>query len=106
MMKDCFAYDEELASKGHIVGGAALLASKTAATLRPKEGKVTVTDGQFAEAKEMIGGILFIEAKDLQQAVELMSKHPSLRYGCPWEIRPTNPEIEAILSESLKKYAR
>jgi hypothetical protein len=79
--------------------GVALQPSRTAKTLRCRNGAVLVTDGPYAETKEQLGGIGILEATDLMQAVELMSKHPGLQYGATFEIRP-------IDEESLKPQAR
>src|SRR5262245_10329342 len=88
MVEECLAYDEKLNSGGHWTGeGEALQKSRTAKTLRQKGDKVTVTDGPYAETKEQLGGFGVLEARDLDQAVELMSSHPGLRFG-PFEIRP------------------
>ena len=87
-MEECFAYDDVLRGKGHSwMGGEALQGSRTARTLRWKGDKVVVTDGPYAETKEQLGGFGVLEAKDIDHAVELMSKHPGIRYG-PFEIRP------------------
>jgi hypothetical protein len=80
----CFAYDDVLRKNGHFAGGEGLQ-SKTV-TLRHQDGKVSVTDGPYAETKEVLGGILMLEARDLDQAIELMSNHPGVRGG-PFEIR-------------------
>jgi hypothetical protein len=61
---------------------------RAAKTLRWKGGKVVVTDGPFAETKEQLGGLLVLAADDMDHAVELMSKHPGVRLGGPFEIRP------------------
>src|SRR5271155_6111749 len=92
MMEECFAYDDELRRGGHFLGGEALDSARKAATLRMKDGEVVVTDGPFAETKETLGGILLLEARDLNHAIALMSKHPAVRMG-PFEIRPANEEI-------------
>lgn len=83
----CFTYDEELKRKGHFAGGEGLQGPETAATLRWIDGKVSVTDGPYAETKEQIGGILMLEARDLNHAIQLMSLHPGVKAG-PFEIRP------------------
>jgi hypothetical protein len=105
-MEECFAYDDELRKNGHFLGGEALQGPRNAATLRWQEGKVKVTDGPYAETKEQIGGILLLEARDLNHAIQLMSKHPGVRLGGPFEIRPSaeavNEEI-AARSQLLKK---
>jgi hypothetical protein len=95
MMKECFAYDDILRKNGHFVGGEALQSARAAKTLTWKGGTVVVTDGPFIETKEQLGGLLVLEAKDMDHAVELMSKHPGVRLGGPFEIRGTEeiPEI-------------
>ncbi len=97
MMEECFAYDDELRRGGHFVGGEALDSARNAVTLRTKEGKVEVTDGPYAETKEMLGGILLLEARDLNHAIELMSKHPGVKMG-PFEIRPANETIHQLIA--------
>lgn len=87
MMDSCFAYDEQLRANGHFKGGEALQPANTAKTLRYSEGNLVVTDGPFVETKEQIGGIMILDARDLNHAVELISKHPGAKFG-PWEIRP------------------
>ena len=94
---ECFDYDTVLRQNGHFVGGEALQRIKTATTLRLRNGKVSVTDGPFAETKEQLGGIMVLEAKDLDHAIQLMSKHPSIRLGGgSWEIRPADEQINAL----------
>lgn len=97
MMNECFAYDDELRRGGHFVGGEALQSARNGATLRFENGKVAVTDGPFTETKEQLGGILFLEARDLNHAIQLMSKHPGVRWG-PFEIRPANVEIHELVA--------
>jgi hypothetical protein len=94
LMEECFTYDDELRRGRHFIGGEALQSIKNTATLRYQNGKVTVTDGPFTETKEQLGGILFLEARDLNHAIQLMSKHPGMRCG-PFEIRPIDEEIKA-----------
>ncbi len=101
----CFAYDEELKRTGHYAGGEALQPGLNAATLRIQNGKVSVIDGPFAETKEQIGGIMMLEADDLNHAIQLMSKHPSLALGKgagSWEIRPA-ADLNEMISESEKR---
>ncbi|MCM2315421.1 MAG: YciI family protein [Thermoanaerobaculia bacterium] len=97
-MEECFVYDDVLRRGGHFVGGEALQPASTAVTLRFREGKVDVTDGPYIETKEYLGGILFLEARDLNHAIALMSKHPGVRFG-PFEIRPADVEINALVRE-------
>ena len=87
-MAECFAYDEELRKNGYMIGGEALQSVRTATTLRFQNGRVSITDGPFAETKEQLGGILVLEARDLNHAIQLMSKHPSIRLGGCFEVRP------------------
>src|SRR5262245_54083919 len=71
---ECFTYDDVLRKNGHFAGGEALQPPGNAVTLRSRGGKVTVTDGPYAETKEQLGGILILEANDLNHAIQLMSK--------------------------------
>jgi hypothetical protein len=98
MMEECFAYDDVLRKNGHFVGGEALQSARSAVTLRYQGGKVMIIDGPYAETKEQLGGILVLEAKDMKQAVQLMSKHPGVRLGGPFEIRPAAEEINARIA--------
>jgi len=97
----CFAYDDVLRKNGHFVGGEALQSARAAVTLRFRNGKVTATDGPYAETKEQLGGILILEANDLDHAIELMSKHPGVRGG-PFEIRPA-ADLTGLARESERR---
>ena len=103
-MDECFSYDDELRKNGHFAGGEALQSPRNAATLRWKNGKVSITDGPYAETKEQLGGILVLEARDLNHAIQLMSEHPGVRGG-PFEIRPA-ADLTAMLTESERRRAR
>jgi len=95
MMEECFAYDDVLRKNGHPwAGGEALQSARTAKTLRWQGGKVVITDGPYAETKEQLGGFGVLEARDMNHAVELMSKHPGVRFG-PFEIRPADEVTNA-----------
>lgn len=94
MIAECTAFDQELHAKGHFAGGFALQDSSAATTLRWKDGKASLIDGPFAETKEMLGGILILEAKDKAEALALMSRHPGIRIG-PFEVRPANEDFMA-----------
>jgi hypothetical protein len=102
LMEACFAYDDELRRGGHFLGGEALQMPDQAATVRMHDGNVVVTDGPYAETKEQLGGILLLEARDLNHAVELMSKHPGVKFG-PFEIRPADESINALLEARNRK---
>jgi hypothetical protein len=97
MFDACFAYDDHLRSNGHWTSGEALQPQETALTLYWKNGKVATTDGPYAETKEQLGGILVLEARDMNHAQQLIAQHPALKYGCIFEIRPAGD-----LSEMLK----
>ena len=102
MFDTCLEYDEHLQAKGHWAGGEALQSTETALTLSWKNGKVTTTDGPYAETKEQLGGILVLEARDMNHAVQLLSQHPSLTYGNIWEIRPA-ADISEIVKASQQR---
>ncbi len=104
MMEDCLDYDDELRRGAHFLGGAALQSARNAVTLRIKNGAVDVTDGPYAETKEMLGGILLLEARDLNHAIALMSRHPGVKMG-PFEIRPADSEINAQIAARNLKFA-
>ena len=93
-IKECFAYDDILKKNGHFVRLEALQSAPSAKTLRYRNGKVTITDGPFAETKEQIGGILLLDANDLNHATELMSKHPGIRIAT-FEIRALDEKSTA-----------
>lgn len=104
MIDECLAYDAELRRSGHYVGGHALDVAKNAVTLRMKNGQIDVTDGPFIETKESLGGILVLEARDLNHAISLMSKHPGVKMG-PFEIRPVNEEFTRMILERIEAIA-
>lgn len=100
LMDQCFTYDEVLRKNGHFAGGEALQSAQVARTLRWKN-KVSITDGPYAETKEQIGGILVLEATDINQAIELMAKHPGVKAG-PFEIRPA-ADLTEMIHESERR---
>jgi hypothetical protein len=102
-MDECFAYDDILRKGGHFVAGEALQSARKATTLQWRNGKVSTTDGPYAETKEQLGGILVLEARDLNHAIQLMSKHPGVKVGS-FEIRPTD-ELSAMVAQSEKRRA-
>jgi hypothetical protein len=102
MMDSCCAYDDQLRANGHFKGGEALQPPNTAMTLRYMNGRVVATDGPFAETKEQLGGIMILEARDLNHAVELISKHPGAKFG-PWEIRPAADLSEMVRASAARR---
>jgi len=85
--RECVANGEALRQAGHYVAAESLQPVSTAATVRVRNGRVTVTDGPFAEAKEVIAGFYLIEARDLEEATALAAKIPPARVGAI-EVRP------------------
>src|SRR5215467_3326675 len=88
MFDRCFEYDDHLRANGHWAGEEALQPAETALTVYWKNGKVATTDGPYADTKEQLGGILVLEARNMNHAVQLMTQHPALKYGNVFEIRP------------------
>jgi hypothetical protein len=101
MLDQCFSYDDELRKNGHFAAGQALQPADTATTVDWKNGKVTVTDGPYAETKEQLGGILVLEARDRNHAIQLISQHPGVKYG-PFEIRPA-ADLNDMIKESEQR---
>ena len=93
LLEENFAYEALLRKNGQYIDGKALQGAGTATTLRFEKGKVAITDGPFAETKEQLGGVMVLEAKDLNHAIQLMSRLPCMRAGGCLEIRPINEEI-------------
>lgn len=102
MQDRCFEYDDHLRANGHFTGGHALQPPSAGMLLRYENGKVVATDGPFTETKEQIGGILILDARDLNHAVELISKHPGVTFG-PWEIRPAADLDEMIHASEVRR---
>ena len=100
-MDRCFEYDDVLRKNGHFAGGDALQSARNAVTLRWENGKVSITDGPYAETKEQLGGILILEARDLNHAIQLMSNHPGVKAG-PFEIRPAG-DLSELIAESERR---
>jgi hypothetical protein len=86
-MGEYFAFTEGIRKSGHYVGGEALQPIQTATTVRVRNGKVSTTDGPFAETKEQLGGFYLIDARDLNDAIQVAAKIPSARVGSV-EVRP------------------
>lgn len=103
MFDACFEYDDYLRARGHWAGGEGLQPAEFARTVRRKNGKVAITDGPFAETKEQIGGILVLEARDMNHAVQLMENHPALKFGTIWDIRPVGDMSELIKASEQRR---
>jgi len=86
-INDYWAFGDNIRNSGHYIAGDALQPVETATTVRVRNGKTSTTDGPFAETKEQLGGYYMIEAKDLNDAIQVASKIPSARHGSV-EVRP------------------
>jgi len=102
MFDECFEYDDHLRANGHWAGGEALQPPETALRVYWKNGKVATTDGPYAETKEVLGGILMLEAPDMNHATALMSQHPSLKYGSSFDVRPVF-EMNGLIQDSERR---
>jgi hypothetical protein len=92
LRQETLAYAESLQQSGQLIHTNALQSARTAATLRVRNGKLSMTDGPFAETKEQLGGFFLIDAKDLNEAIHVASKWPGVRFGTI-EVRP----VEEVL---------
>ena len=81
------AFTQDIMKSGKRKAGSPLEFTKTAATVRVRDGKTMVTDGPFAETKEQLGGYVLVEAKDLDEAISIAARIPSSKYGST-EVRP------------------
>jgi hypothetical protein len=88
VMKEAYARSDELRQKGQLTVVQALQFVETATTVRVRDGKLSTTDGPFAETKEQLGGFFMIEARDSNEAIHIASTLPGARIGCI-EVRPT-----------------
>jgi hypothetical protein len=93
-LDEYLAFMNEIRESGHYLGSNRLLPPASAVTLRVRDGKLSTTDGPYAETKEQIGGYFLLEARDLNEAIRLAARIPGARHGCV-EVRP--------LAESLLK---
>lgn len=91
----CEGWSEEMVRRGVIDGGAGLAPPTDATTIRVRDQELLLIDGPFAETKEQVGGFVLIDCADLDEAIEIASKHPAARYGTI-EIRPllTGPPLD------------
>jgi hypothetical protein len=81
------SFTDGLKQSGHYLGSNRLQPTQTATTVKVRNGKLSTTDGPFAETKEQLGGYYLIEARDLNDAIQIAAKIPSARYGSI-EVRP------------------
>jgi hypothetical protein len=103
--EDCVDFDTAIRKSGQCLASEALESVQTATTVRVRNGKVTVTDGPFAETKEQLAGFYMIEARDLNEAIQLASKIPPACVGSI-EVRPIRPIRETVALAETQKRAR
>ena len=87
MMRDCLSHADELRDRGPLLESQQLESATTAKSIRTRAGRLTVTDGPFAEAKEVFGGFNLIEAENIDEAVKIAMSFPWSKIGCV-EVRP------------------
>src|SRR5262249_23319855 len=92
LRNETLTYLEELKKRGYIITVEALQSVRTATTVRVRDGKVALSDGPFAETKETLGGFFLIQAKDLNEAIQVASRWPSARLGSI-EVRPVEEKL-------------
>jgi hypothetical protein len=102
---DCVAYDTAIRSSGHCLASEALQPVHTATTVRVRDGKLSITDGPFAETKEQLTGFYLIEAKDLDEAIHIAANIPPARVGSI-ELRPIRPIREMVAQAGAAPSAR
>ena len=93
--RHCVAFDDEIRRSGHCVASEALEPVSSATTVRVRNGKASVTDGPFAETKECLAGFYMIEARDLNEAIQIASRIPPAQVGSV-EVRPIRPIRETV----------
>ena len=85
---ECEQYAQEIIKSGHLLAGSPLQPASTATTLRSNGGKLMITDGPFAETKEILAGYHLVECKNLDEAIAVGARFPGLRVGTALEVRP------------------
>ena len=100
--EDCVDFDTSIRNNGQCLASEALESVHTATTVRVRNGKVSLTDGPFAETKEQLAGFYMIDARDLNEVVQVASKIPPARIGCV-EVRPIRPIREAVAAAKTQQ---
>jgi len=89
---ECGTLDDDLRKGGHVVAMGSLAPTRMTASLRPRNGKTLTTDGPYVETREQLGGLLIIEARDMNEAIRVASRHPAAvmneQLGWGIELRP------------------
>jgi hypothetical protein len=97
VMREYGEWVQSCTTSGHYRGGAKLRSSSCATTLREKSGKAVMTDGPFAETKEQLGGYHILECKDLDEALSIARRIPTLKVGGAIEVRPIEAAAERYI---------
>ena len=97
IMGDYRTFGTTYIQSGHVLGGNALQPTATATTIRVRNGKMSTTDGPFAETREQLGGYYLLEAKDLNEAIQIAAKIPGAKTGSV-EVRPIMEVPESVLN--------
>ena len=100
--EDCVEFDTSIRKSGHCIASEALQSVQTATTVRVRNGKMSITDGPFAETKEQLAGFYMIEARDLNDAIQIASKIPPARVGSI-EVRPIRLIREAVAEAAAQR---
>ena len=103
--EDCVEFDTGIRKSGHCIASEALQSVTTATTVRMRNGRMSITDGPFAETKEQLAGFYMIEARDLNEAIQIASRIPPARLGSI-EIRPVRPIRETVAAAAAGKSAQ
>ncbi len=93
-------FTDAIRKRGHFLGANRLLPPDAATTVRVRQGKVSITDGPYVETKEQLGGYYVIEAKDLQQAIQVAARIPGAKLGCV-EVRPIAEDAQTLRALGL-----
>ena len=94
LRNETLTYVEELKNRGYVIAVEALQSVQTATTVRMRDGKLSLSDGPFAETKETLGGFFLIQAQDLNEAIQVASRWPSARLGSI-EVRPVEEKLRS-----------
>ena len=105
LMEAMHKLSEREIKAGRMLDSGGLMPVSMGAQVKITDGKLNVVDGPFVETKETLGGILLLEARDLNHAISLMSKHPGVKMG-PFEIRPANEAFNQMIAERNAAIAR
>jgi len=98
--QDYAEFTEAIRQSGHFVGCNRLMPPETATTVRVRKGRISTTDGPFAETKEHFGGYYVIEARDLNEAILVAAKIPGAARGCV-EVRPIAEDARTLRALGL-----